>query len=281
MINLDIIIEALEMVDDESTQFFDRETQDTVLLSPYTDDYEELAEAIENDFNDRYIRLPSRYEINEYGMMEDFIDDLPDGEQKYTLSMAINGRGAFRRFKDTVIRFGLDKQWYAFRDRQYANLARRWCEENDVEYYQKGAGVALEQLLEDIAEDEPVNVVKIDIPTDIEEALIGVFPDAIIEHINGDNVEEREKSLTPGQVIKLLVLHKHILDLQNEIGRLAIEVPGDIRSALNDVSRSMSDAVKHLQNISDVIILMDDDEAGSLAELVHMLRKLKERKRGT
>jgi hypothetical protein len=29
---------------------------------------------------------------------------------------ALNGKGAFRRFKDAVIRFNVEKEWYKFKD---------------------------------------------------------------------------------------------------------------------------------------------------------------------
>ena len=44
MINLDLIVEALEMTDDETNFFFDRKENDTVMLSPYSDDYKEVSD---------------------------------------------------------------------------------------------------------------------------------------------------------------------------------------------------------------------------------------------
>ena len=123
MINLQTIIDGLKMVDDMNRVFFDTETNETVYLSEFdpelTADTAELMEANPS----RFIPLPEQREINEYGMMEDFIDALPDGEKKYTLVMSINGRGAFRRFKGTVRHYGLEQQWYAFRDKAYARVA--------------------------------------------------------------------------------------------------------------------------------------------------------------
>ena len=81
MIDLQIIIDGLEMVDDMNTVFLDLETGDTVYLSDFdpslTDDTAELLE----EYPDRFLRLPDQREINEYGMMEDFIDGLSEGER--------------------------------------------------------------------------------------------------------------------------------------------------------------------------------------------------------
>ena len=134
MINLDIIVEALEMTDNETEFFFDREKNDTVMLSQYSDDYQQVSDMIDEDEDDRFIRLPSQREINEYGMMEEFVSNVRNDSQRAALEIALSGRGAFRRFKDTVIRFGIEKNWYAFRDKEYLRVAREWCVENDVEY---------------------------------------------------------------------------------------------------------------------------------------------------
>jgi len=134
MINLDIIVEALEMTDNETDFFFDREKNDTVMLSQYSDDYQQVSDMIDEDEDDRFIRLPSQREINEYGMMEEFVSNVRNDSQRTALEIALSGRGAFRRFKDTVIRFGIEKNWYAFRDKEYLRVAREWCKENNVEY---------------------------------------------------------------------------------------------------------------------------------------------------
>ena len=55
------------------------------------------------------------------------------GDQE-ALSSAIQGKGAFRRFKDSVYQMGFNKKWYAFQAEAFKRKAARWCEENDIEY---------------------------------------------------------------------------------------------------------------------------------------------------
>ena len=50
------------------------------------------------------------------------------------LERALHGRGAFRMFKDTVHRLGLQDAWYAFRDRALREIAIDWCEANGIEW---------------------------------------------------------------------------------------------------------------------------------------------------
>jgi predicted nucleotidyltransferase len=61
-----------------------------------------------------------------YGDMEDFIADVPDRRAADLLGRAIAGRGAFRRFKDTLFEFPeLREAWFRFRD---ARMRRRAVE---------------------------------------------------------------------------------------------------------------------------------------------------------
>lgn len=78
--------------------------------------------------------LPSKYEIHEYSMMEDFIETIDDEKLYNQLYIAINGQGAFRRFKDTCINFKIIEDWYKFRDKKYKEIATHWCKENNIDY---------------------------------------------------------------------------------------------------------------------------------------------------
>src|SRR5688500_17341128 len=62
---------------------------------------------------DIYATLPTSYDVNEYSIMERFCFSLDDQKQDILLN-AIHGRGAFRRFKDKISRFGIEDQWYEF-----------------------------------------------------------------------------------------------------------------------------------------------------------------------
>lgn len=72
--------------------------------------------------------------INEYRMMENFIETVTDEMMQSRLYRTIQGRGAFRRFKDMVWGTGWEQKWYDFRDNAYVDIAREWCEENLPQY---------------------------------------------------------------------------------------------------------------------------------------------------
>lgn len=62
-----------------------------------------------------------------YRDMEDFIATVSDRARADRLVTAIDGRGAFRRFKDTLARWPDEqRRWYRFSDERCRGRARRW-----------------------------------------------------------------------------------------------------------------------------------------------------------
>lgn len=122
-VKLDVILDAIEMADDNYTYFLDLETGESVFLADELVtglDNEGLEDEIEENL-ERYLRLPTKFEIHEYHIMEEFIWTLK-GDRADKLEHAIQGRGAFRRFKDMVDRMGISQQWYDFQAEYYRNL---------------------------------------------------------------------------------------------------------------------------------------------------------------
>lgn len=134
-IKLQQVIDAIEEADDNWTGFYDSQTGETVWLGDrdFDDDYEETEELIETSEN-RFYRLPTKFDIHEYSIMEDFVDDLPAGAIRNELMNAIRGRGAFRRFKDGIYYHGIEQQWYDYQADAYKRIAIRWCRDEGLEY---------------------------------------------------------------------------------------------------------------------------------------------------
>jgi hypothetical protein len=83
---------------------------------------------------DRFRRLPGQYEVNEWAIMEDFSRSVESDRIREELMRAIHGSGAFRYFKDTVRRRGIERDWFAFRDEALRQIAIDWCEENQIDW---------------------------------------------------------------------------------------------------------------------------------------------------
>ena len=94
---------------------------------------ETFAAEIENA-QERYLRFPSKHEIHQYRIMEDFIDQFSPGKAQEELAYTIRGKGAFRRFKQSVRYHGLEQRWYDYLAETYRELAIRWCAEKGLEY---------------------------------------------------------------------------------------------------------------------------------------------------
>jgi hypothetical protein len=75
----------------------------------------ELALEILLDEEGRYARIPERKPHMAYKSMSDFIETVEDPLLREELSNALNGKGAFRRFKDVLIDFPKErKKWHGF-----------------------------------------------------------------------------------------------------------------------------------------------------------------------
>jgi hypothetical protein len=72
--------------------------------------------------------------MDEYGMMENFIETVQNVHIRDCLEIAVQGRGAFRRFKDTANRFDIIEDWYEFKNQAFLAFAKEWCEENGLPY---------------------------------------------------------------------------------------------------------------------------------------------------
>ena len=68
-----------------------------------------------------------------YADMEEFVERVSDRRARDLLARAIAGRGAFRRFKDTLAEFPeLRKEWFAFHDARMARRAIDWLRDEGL-----------------------------------------------------------------------------------------------------------------------------------------------------
>ena len=75
--------------------------------------------------------VPSRIQ---YQWVSEFVDTVEYEPIKVRLEAAINGKGAFRRFKDILLTLPDERRrWFEFRDRRMRTRVREWIEENGIE----------------------------------------------------------------------------------------------------------------------------------------------------
>ena len=64
--------------------------------------------------------------------MEEFVFSLQDIKIREVLACAISGKGAFRRFKETIKKYGIEDQWYKYQHEQLQKKAIEWCRQNGL-----------------------------------------------------------------------------------------------------------------------------------------------------
>lgn len=133
---LSLIIEGMDRANVNETYYLNenngRVWVSTDMVNFYIDNNEELSD--EYLYNDSSISLPGQYEINEYKIIKDFIETIKDNQMKNQLLIVIQGTGAFRRFKDSCINYGIINDWYKFKNNAYYELAKEWCLWNNIDY---------------------------------------------------------------------------------------------------------------------------------------------------
>jgi hypothetical protein len=74
-----------------------------------------------------YLRIDPVSSREQYRWMERFIPMVDEGELKTKLSQAIDGKGAFRRFKDVLMSFAADRErWFTFRSERLRTFMEAW-----------------------------------------------------------------------------------------------------------------------------------------------------------
>ncbi len=90
-------------------------------------DYAEEVGEVEDEDPDRWLWVDCEGSRSAYQDMVWFIEELDDPNLADRLARAISGRGAFRRFKDTLFdRPNLMTKWYAFSGDRQRGRARSW-----------------------------------------------------------------------------------------------------------------------------------------------------------
>lgn len=124
-IDLASLCEALEDHSWDHEWWFDPATGH---VEPSFADSELAAEVGEEHPDDRgFVRIEPLPSSEGYRDMEEFIGRVRDPRARDLLARAIAGRGAFRRFKDTLFEFPeLREAWFGFRDARVQRRAIEW-----------------------------------------------------------------------------------------------------------------------------------------------------------
>jgi len=149
IVSIKDVVDEMDVLSEERSSFLNLNTGELVTLSTEElsaaeedaniDEYPEWQQEMINKAKevisaDEYLPLPSKYDINEYNIMEEFCLSIMDDEIKELLLDNIRGRGAFRRFKDAINMIGIKEEWYRFRQGALEKIAINWLEANQILY---------------------------------------------------------------------------------------------------------------------------------------------------
>jgi Uncharacterised protein family (UPF0158) len=140
------VVEAFETASDEMSSYVNRATGQVITVT-----HEDLRLAEEESAPDMpawqrdavteakaildsedWLQLPSKFDIHEWEIMSDFGRSLSTESERAAVADAIRGSGAFRNFKATVRRLGIEATWFAYKTRTLEIIARDWLEEHGL-----------------------------------------------------------------------------------------------------------------------------------------------------
>ena len=80
-----------------------------------------------------WLRLPRKFDIHEWDIMDRFAASL-EAESSRTLRGCLRGKGAFHRFHSRIRQLGIEAAWFRFRNDALENIARTCLEDHGLPY---------------------------------------------------------------------------------------------------------------------------------------------------
>jgi Uncharacterised protein family (UPF0158) len=149
VISLREVIEAMEMQGENCLSFLDPDTGEIITATEEERRLEQRDKSLEQLpewqcqmvrkvravlAGKRCLQLPNHFEVHEWSIMDEFAQAQHSEGVRQELLEAIHGAGAFRMFRSTIRRLGLEKSWYRFREEALVEIARDWLEVHKLPY---------------------------------------------------------------------------------------------------------------------------------------------------
>ncbi len=146
-LKLEDIVNELELISDEGNSFLNKTTGEMFHIS-----HKELEHIkaglksntfkkvwpFEKSFDPRkifrnknYIQLPTRSEINEYGIMMKFLLDISDERiHNEVYNSMRNNNGGSSALIDIMTKYNAGDEWYKYKRKAFRQIAIDWCKNN-------------------------------------------------------------------------------------------------------------------------------------------------------
>jgi hypothetical protein len=87
-----------------------------------------------DDNPDRYTSIPYQGSEAGYRDMAEFADSVTNNRLRALLDVALDGAGAFRRFKDVLLQYPDERtRWFAFQKERARHRIERWLESEGIQ----------------------------------------------------------------------------------------------------------------------------------------------------
>jgi Uncharacterised protein family (UPF0158) len=149
VVSVHAVVEELEALTEESTAYLNRKTgalyalqdEDARLIEDGGDlkdlpewQHDELPKIRQVLESEEWLPLPTRFDIHEWAIMDQFARSVDDAAPRDELLTAIRGAGAFRTFRNAVHRHRIHEDWYRFRTTALARIAIEWLDDHGIAY---------------------------------------------------------------------------------------------------------------------------------------------------
>ncbi len=130
----------------------------------------------------KYLRIEAVSSREQYRWMERYIPTVEEPKLRARLEVAIDGKGAFRRFKDVLMAFGPERErWFTYRSERLRTFMEAWLQAHDIKPSPRTPWSATENASDAIR------------PEDVKRASIGTLEGQ--EYRRGRGIENLRKRM--------------------------------------------------------------------------------------
>lgn len=116
----------------ETHSYLDLETGEVVTIVDSRPEDDEKRGQIRRSMN-RYVHLDPASSREQYRWMERFVASVEDDSLRERLVLAIDGKGAFRRFKDVLLSYPVERdRWFSYRANLLHIYINGWLRMKDI-----------------------------------------------------------------------------------------------------------------------------------------------------
>ncbi len=147
---------AFERNSPDTESFLDLRSGEVVTVTQGAIDYAEQRARVQTG-GDQFLRVDPAASREQYKWMERFVSHVTDEPLRERLIIAIDGKGAFRRFKDVLLNYPTERErWFTYRADLLHWHMQKWLEKEQIEPKEAPPwGVAPEPVEEEVVLERP------------------------------------------------------------------------------------------------------------------------------